>query len=80
MALDTIEKLKKIRNVPLINVYGLTEITPMGTGTPWGGKEKPETVGVPLPNTDLRIVDLDTGKKSSISARSARFASKDLRS
>jgi long-chain acyl-CoA synthetase len=63
MALDTIEKLKKVRNVPLINVYGLTEITPMGTATPWGGKEKPETVGVPLPNTDLRIVDLDTGKK-----------------
>jgi long-chain acyl-CoA synthetase len=63
MALDTIEKLKKVRNVPLINVYGLTEITPMGTATPWGGKEKPETVGVPLPSTDLRIVDLDTGKK-----------------
>ncbi len=63
MAIDTIEKLKKVRNVPLINVYGLTEITPMGTATPWGGKEKPETVGVPLPSTDLRIVDLDTGKK-----------------
>ena len=63
MALDTIEKLKKVRNVPLINVYGLTEITPMGTATPWGGKEKPETVGVPLPSTDLRIVDLDTGKR-----------------
>jgi long-chain acyl-CoA synthetase len=63
MALDTIEKLKNVRNVPLINVYGLTEITPMGTATPWGGKEKPETVGVPLPNTDLRIVDLDTGKR-----------------
>jgi len=63
MALDTIEKLKKVRNVPLINVYGLTEITLMGTATPWGGKEKPETVGVPLPSTDLRIVDLDTGKR-----------------
>ncbi len=63
MAVDTIEKLKKVRNVPLINVYGLTEITPMGTATPWGGNEKPETVGVPLPSTDLRIVDLETGKK-----------------
>ena len=63
MAIDTIEKLKKVHNVPLINVYGLTEITPMGTATPWGGKEKPETVGVPLPSTDLRIVDLETGKK-----------------
>jgi long-chain acyl-CoA synthetase len=63
MAVDTIENLKKVRNVPLINVYGLTEITPMGTATPWGRKEKPETVGVPLPSTDLKIVDLETGKK-----------------
>jgi long-chain acyl-CoA synthetase len=63
MAVDTIEKLKKVRDVPLINVYGLTEITPMGTATPWGGKEKPETVGVPLPSTDLKIVDLETGKR-----------------
>jgi long-chain acyl-CoA synthetase len=35
----------------------------MGTATPWGGKEKPETVGVPLPSTDLKIVDVETGKK-----------------
>ena len=39
MAIDTIEKLKKVRNVPLINVYGLTEITPMGTATPWGERK-----------------------------------------
>ncbi|MCX7816403.1 MAG: long-chain fatty acid--CoA ligase [Syntrophales bacterium] len=63
MAVETIAALKKVRDVPLINVYGLTEITPMGTATPWGGLEKPETVGVPLPNTDLKIVDLETGEK-----------------
>ena len=63
MAVETIQQLKKFRDVPLINVYGLTEITPMGTATPWGGDEKPGTVGIPLPNTDLKIVDLETGKK-----------------
>ena len=63
MAVETIQQLKERRDVPLINVYGLTEITPMGTATPWGGDEKPGTVGVPLPNTDLKIVDLETGKK-----------------
>jgi len=63
MPVETIAALKKLHNVPLINVYGLTEITPMGTATPWGGKEKPETVGVPLPSTDLKIIDLETGKK-----------------
>lgn len=63
MAVETIAALKKVRNVPLINVYGLTEISPMGTAIPWGGLEKPETVGVPFPNTDLKIVDLETGDK-----------------
>ncbi len=63
MAVDTIQKIKSLRDVPMINVYGLTEITPMGTATPWGGDEKPGSVGIPFPNTDLKIVDLETGKK-----------------
>ncbi len=62
MAVETIKMLKERRNVPLVNIYGLTEITPMGTATPWGGDEKPGTVGIPFPNTDLKIVDLETGK------------------
>jgi len=54
MAVDTIQKIKALRDVPMINVYGLTEITPMGTATPWGGDEKPGSVGIPFPNTDLK--------------------------
>lgn len=63
MAVETIAALKALHDVPLINVYGLTEICPMGTATPWGGMEKPETVGIPFPNTDLKIVDLETGER-----------------
>jgi long-chain acyl-CoA synthetase len=58
-----IDKLKSVRDCPVINVYGLTEISPMGTATPWGGDEKPGTVGVPLPGTDLKIVDIETGMR-----------------
>lgn len=61
MSVETIRKLKALRDVPMVNVYGLTEITPMGTATPWGGDEKPGTVGIPFPNTDVKIVDLATG-------------------
>ncbi len=60
---DVIGKLKSRKDAPIINVYGLTEIGPMGTATPWGGAEKPGTVGVPLPGTDLKIVDLETGTR-----------------
>ncbi|GAB6270990.1 hypothetical protein KN63_06610 [Smithella sp. F21] len=63
LAVETIKQLKALKNVPIINVYGLTEICPMGTATPWGGNEKSGTVGVPLPSTDLKIVDLVTGKQ-----------------
>jgi long-chain acyl-CoA synthetase len=62
LAVDTIKQIKSLANVPIVNVYGLTEIAPMGTATPWGGEEKVGTVGVPLPNTDLKIVDLETGE------------------
>jgi len=61
MAVETIRMIKARRDVPMINVYGLTEITPMGTATPWGGDEKPGTVGIPFPSTDLKVVDLETG-------------------
>jgi long-chain acyl-CoA synthetase len=61
MTVETIRQLKELRDVPVINIYGLTEICPMGTATPWGGEEKPSTVGIPFPNTDLKIVDLETG-------------------
>jgi long-chain acyl-CoA synthetase len=63
LPLKVIQKLKSLKDCPVINVYGLTEICPMGTATPWGREEKPGTVGVPLPGTDLKIVDLETGTR-----------------
>lgn len=60
---SVINQLKKLSNAPVINVYGLTEICPMGTATPFFGPEKAGTVGVPLPATDLKIVDAETGTK-----------------
>lgn len=63
LAVNTIQELKDLTGGGITNIYGLTEISPMGTATPWRGKEKPGTVGVPLPSTDLKIVDIETGTK-----------------
>lgn len=63
LSVDTINELKRLTGGDLVNVYGLTEITPMGTVSPWKGDIKPGTVGVPLPSTDLKIVDADTGTR-----------------
>jgi long-chain acyl-CoA synthetase len=61
LSVETINELKGLTGGDLINVYGLTEISPMGTISPWKGDIKPGTVGVPIPNTDLKIVDVETG-------------------
>jgi long-chain acyl-CoA synthetase len=41
----------------------MTESTGLVTLTPWRGTQKTGSAGVPLPNTDLKIVDLETGDK-----------------
>ena len=63
LAPDTIKQLQDLTGKSIIDVYGLTENTAFATCVPWKGKAKPGTVGVPMPNTDLKIVDLDTGTK-----------------
>ena len=63
LAADTIQQLKDLTGATMLEVYGLTETAPIATATPWGGKMKPGTVGVPVPNTDVKIVDVETGKE-----------------
>jgi len=44
----------------LVEGYGLTETSPLTHANPVG-RTKPGSIGVPLPDTDARIVDLETG-------------------
>jgi len=60
---ETISALREATGATIVEGYGMTESTTLITVTPWRGKLKPGSVGVPLPNTDLRIVDLETGEK-----------------
>ena len=58
---DTLNQLKKLHGAIIYDVFGATENTAFATMTPWGGTVKRGTVGIPLPNTDLKIVDVETG-------------------
>jgi len=60
---DTLSQLRQLHGAIIYDVYGATENTAFATVTPWGGKVKIGTVGVPLPGTDIKIVDLDTGTR-----------------
>jgi long-chain acyl-CoA synthetase len=63
LAVETINELKEATGAVIVEAYGLTESTGLVTLTPWRGKLKVGSAGVPLPNTDMRIVDLETGEK-----------------
>jgi long-chain acyl-CoA synthetase len=63
LAADTIRDLKSLTGADMCEVYGLTENAPIATVTPWGGTIKPGTVGCPVPDTDIKIMDLETGEK-----------------
>jgi len=47
----------------LIELYGMTETSPLSCGNPSKGKKKLGSVGLPLPNVDLKLVDPESGKE-----------------
>jgi long-chain acyl-CoA synthetase len=48
----------------LVEGYGLTEAGPVTHANPIKGLRKVGTIGIPLPNTEARIVDLATGREA----------------
>lgn len=46
---------------PVVEGYGQSETGPVLTFNPLYGLRKPGSVGVPLPDTDIQVVDLDNG-------------------
>jgi len=50
----------------LLEAYGMTESTALISMNPFVGEKKLGTVGIPLLNYDVKIVDSDTGKEVSL--------------
>ena len=63
LSADTIRDLKELTGATMCEVYGQTETGPVATVTPWKGVVQPGTVGVPVADTDIRIIGIDTGEK-----------------
>ncbi len=45
----------------VMEVYGMTETSPLLTMNPFAGKKKIGTVGIPIQSTQVKLVDLETG-------------------
>ncbi len=54
-------RFERTTGVPVLEGYGLTEASPITHITPLRGLHKPGSIGVPVPDTDARIMDLETG-------------------
>jgi long-chain acyl-CoA synthetase len=60
---DIIRELRDLTGATILEIYGSTETAPLIAANPFEGKIKPGTVGLPAPDTDIRIVDTETGRK-----------------
>ena len=62
LAMETIRQWEQATGATIVEVYGLTETAPLAHANPWGGHTKVGSVGIPVPDTDCKIVDLETGE------------------
>lgn len=59
LPISTVEAWEKVTGGKLVEGYGLTETAPIVTANPMDGSRRPGYVGVPFPNTLVRIVNPD---------------------
>ena len=55
-------RFQELTGARLIEGYGLSEATPVTHDNPLFGDNRIGTIGVPFPDTDSKIVDVETGK------------------
>jgi len=60
------ESFEKLTRGRLVEGYGLTEASPVTHANPLFGLRKVGSIGIPLPNTDAKIVDLITGADAEV--------------
>jgi long-chain acyl-CoA synthetase len=65
-----VESQKELEDIvgsgKLLEVYGMTETSPITTMNPYKGKKKLGSIGLPLMNTDLKLIDPATNQEVEI--------------
>jgi long-chain acyl-CoA synthetase len=63
LPVEVIRDFEKRTGAVIVEGYGLTETSPVTHINPFaGGKRKVGSIGLPIPDTECRIVDLDGGR------------------
>jgi long-chain acyl-CoA synthetase len=58
---EVLRRFEEITGSRIVEGFGLSEASPVTHMNPLGGVRKAGSIGVPIPGTDSRIVDLDDG-------------------
>ncbi|HHX84517.1 MAG TPA: AMP-binding protein [Actinomycetales bacterium] len=56
---ELIERWEKATGGLLVEGYGMTESSPITVGNPMSTKRRAGSIGIPFPDTDIRVVDKD---------------------
>ncbi|RJQ74416.1 MAG: long-chain fatty acid--CoA ligase [Desulfobacteraceae bacterium] len=60
MPVELIDRIKEM-GIPFSEGYGMSESTSLGITNPVMGLKKVGSIGIPLPDNDVRLVDIDDG-------------------
>lgn len=60
LPMEVAETFERLTGGNLVEGFGMSELSPVSHCNPLYGKRKPGSIGLPMPDTDARIVDLDT--------------------
>src|SRR3989442_14745813 len=58
------DRFRRLIGVEISEGYGLTEASPVTHCNPVYGEHPEGSIGVPFPDTDVRLVDLDSGERA----------------
>ncbi|HXM75147.1 MAG TPA: long-chain fatty acid--CoA ligase, partial [Thermoanaerobaculia bacterium] len=63
LAVEVMKRFEELTGGKVLEGYGLTEAAPVTHSNPREGVRKPGSVGLPMPDVDCRIVDIETGTR-----------------
>lgn len=63
LAVEVIRDFEKVTGATVVEGYGLTEASPVTHINPFRGRRKIGSIGIPIPDVDCKVVDVETGEK-----------------
>jgi long-chain acyl-CoA synthetase len=64
LPLEVQQRFQKLTGARLVEGYGLSEASPITHGNPAYGQSRIGTIGLPWPDTEVKIVDVETGERT----------------